>query len=70
VSNWNPLQRAEFARALKENSSPQISEPSLEALLSNLNKMSIQSSEGPSVFECQLKIFSRYTTFYLQKNLY
>jgi hypothetical protein len=65
LSNWHPCQREEFAKVLKKSadssssSSSSALEPSLDDLLSNLDKMTIQTTEGPSVFECQLKIFSR-----------
>ena len=45
-----------------ENQSQENNDASIEALMSTMTQMSLgtASKEGPSVFECQLKIFSKW----------
>ena len=58
-------QRHEFAQLLLEKNQDKINdvdEESIENLLGTMNKMSLENTkkEGPSVFECQLRIFSKW----------
>ena len=62
--NWSEDQRNEFGKVLQknENHSQENNDASIEALMSTMTQMSLgtASKEGPSVFECQLKIFSKW----------
>ena len=62
--NWSEDQRNEFGKVLQknENQSQENNDASIEALMSTMTQMSLgtASKEGPSVFECQLKIFSKW----------
>ena len=59
--NWNEEQRNEFAKVLLRNRES-VDDSTLESLMSTMNQMSIMPSrqEGPSIFECQLKIFAKW----------
>ena len=64
--NWSLEQKREFSKILLEkeqgvSSATSLNEGDINNLLANMDKMSLQS-EGPSVFDCQLKIFSRWYT--------
>ena len=62
--NWSEDQRNEFGKVLlkNENQSQENNDASIEALMSTMTQMSLgtASKEGPSVFDCQLKIFSKW----------
>ena len=62
--NWSEDQRNEFGKVLQknENQSQENNDASIEALMSTMTQMSLgtASKEGPSIFECQLKIFSKW----------
>lgn len=62
--NWSEDQRNEFGKVLlkNENQSQENNDASIEALMSTMTQMSLgtASKEGPSIFECQLKIFSKW----------
>ena len=62
--NWNEKQRNEFGKVLlkNENQNQENDDASIEALMSTMTQMSLgtASKEGPSIFECQLKIFSKW----------
>ena len=62
--NWSEDQRNEFGKVLQknENQSQENNDASIEALMSTMTQMSLgtASKEGPSVFDCQLKIFSKW----------
>merc|ERR1712156_184823 len=63
-SNWSDYQRHEFGKtilnAFKDQSAPL--DESLESLMELMGKVSInkENKECPSVFDCQLKIFSKW----------
>ena len=63
--NWSEDQRNEFGKVLQknENQSKENNDASIEALMSTMTQISLgtASKEGPSIFECQLKIFSNKT---------
>lgn len=63
-SNWSNEQRQLFANNLiDEFHKPSAEEcVSLDSLMKQLNDINLnkQNTEGPSVFECQLKIFSKW----------
>lgn len=63
-SNWSPQQREQFGNTLVDKSRDDhtITDVSLESLMSQLGEISLnrENKEGPSVFECQLKIFSKW----------
>ena len=60
--NWSEDQRNEFGKVLQKNENQGNDDASIEALMSTMTQMSLgtASKEGPSVFECQLKIFSKW----------
>lgn len=60
--NWSEDQRNEFGKVLQKNQNQENDDASIEALMSTMTQMSLgtASKEGPSVFECQLKIFSKW----------
>ena len=60
--NWSEDQRNEFGKVLQKNENQENDDASIEALMSTMTQMSLgtASKEGPSVFECQLKIFSKW----------
>ena len=63
--HWTEQQRHEFAQLLLEKNQDKVNdvdEESIENLLGTMNKMSLENTkkEGPSVFECQLRIFSKW----------
>lgn len=57
--NWNEEQKREFAQVLIDRDRPPDMDQSLECLMSTMTQMSLDK-QGPSVFECQLKIFSKW----------
>ena len=63
-SNWSHEQRKQFANTLTDILNEICSDEyvSLDSLTSQLNDVSLnkQNKDGPSVFECQLKIFSKW----------
>ena len=63
-SNWSHEQRQWFANTLTDifHEVPSEEYASLDSLTSQLNDISLnkQNKEGPSVFECQLKIFNKW----------
>ena len=63
-SNWSPEQRQQFGNTLinKHRHCHEVSDASLESLMSQLGEISLNAKhkEGPSVFDCQLKIFSKW----------
>lgn len=63
--NWNEEQRNEFANLLvmKEKGGDENPETqSLDNLMSTMTQLSLNQAakEGPTIFECQLKIFSKW----------
>ena len=59
--NWSEEQRNEFGKVLLKNDHPDHEEASIEDLMSTMTQMSLGASkEGPSIFDCQLKIFSKW----------
>ena len=62
--NWDDNQKKEFAQILidKQRGSPSTTDQSLDALMSTMTNLSLDSAknEGPGIFECQLKIFSKW----------
>ena len=60
--NWSEDQRNEFGKVLQKNENQGNDDASIEALMSTMTQMSLgtASKEGPSVFDCQLKIFSKW----------
>ena len=60
--HWDGHQREEFAKLLidKDQSRSSVTDESIENLLGTMNQMSLGTKEGPSVFECQLTIFSKW----------
>ena len=62
--HWTEHQRHEFAQLLLEKNQDKMNndEESIENLLGTMNQMSLENTqkEGPSVFECQLRIFSKW----------
>ena len=68
--NWDDNQKIEFAQILpfaqilidKQIGSPSTTDQSLDALMSTMTNLSLDSAknEGPGIFECQLKIFSKW----------
>lgn len=60
--NWSEDQRNEFGKVLQKNENQGNDDASIEALMSTMTQMSLgtASKEGPSIFECQLKIFSKW----------
>ena len=59
-NNWNEVQREEFGKILIQSQNGQETEVdgNLDALM---NQLSLGGrSEGPSIFECQLKIFQKW----------
>ena len=59
--NWNEEQRNEFGKVLLKSEHPDHEEASIEDLMSTMTQMSLGAAkEGPSIFDCQLKIFSKW----------
>jgi succinate dehydrogenase flavin-adding protein (antitoxin of CptAB toxin-antitoxin module) len=70
--NWNQDQKQKFGQILLEKDkevlslSSSVDDESLNSLMATLGEMSLKSSsknhqeEGPSIFDCQLKIFSKW----------
>ena len=58
----NPHDKNSTVLLKNENQSQENDDASIEALMSTMTQMSLgtASKEGPSVFECQLKIFSKW----------
>ena len=63
-SNWSNEQRKQFANKLTDIHNEIYSEEyaSLDSLTTQFNNVSLnkQNENGPSIFECQLKIFSKW----------
>ena len=63
-SNWSLEQREQFGNALidKVRDDNTVTDVSLESLMNQLGEISLhkENKEGPSVFECQLKIFNKW----------
>lgn len=61
--NWDMHQRQEFARVMKELVNPGHAlqeDVSVDDLMGQLSSLSVSQKLGPSVFECQLKIFQKW----------
>ena len=60
--NWSPEQRKEFGKLWVRLKDPgiQYHDVDMDDLVMAMNKMSAGPHEGPSVFECQLKIFEKW----------
>ena len=64
ISNWSLEQKTYFANNLSKSVTEQspddiASLESLSSLLDNIN-LDPQNKEGPSVFECQIRIFNKW----------
>ena len=62
-SQWSPTQREQFLCTVDERSRNKyvVTDLTIDSLMSQLSEVSLNNDkEGPSVFECQLKIFSKW----------
>ena len=61
-SNWSSEQRLQFGRTLINQNKESLADATLESLMSQLSEISLSNKgkDGPSVFECQLKIFQKW----------